>query len=424
MTVEIGNVPAVEAINNLRSKLAIPTKHWDDLLSLPRAKAFTVAGATKMDLLNGLHEDITKALEDGESIGQFRKRFDATVQKHGWTYNGKRGWRTRVIYDTNLRSAHAAGEWERIQRNKALLPYLVYKTRGDSTVRDQHRAWHDTVLPVDDPWWSTHKPLNGWGCHCSTLQVNERQLKRMGLTVNTEAPPINRTRRINPSTGEDYGMVPEGIDVGFDHNVGEEWLMPDSLFGEKLMALPVDVRRAATANDGLQFRKMAEAFDAWARKTLSEDAVHHKQFVAGWMQDDVINALAERGITPKTALIAISDSRLRRMRRKDRAKDSESEIHNRPSKRSKTEVPEELLPELPRLLKSPKAVLLDSRGALVFVLDHEDNVAGKLSKLVVEVNVIERGSGGNVANALWSAGQVNSVDLKNAGMFTLLTGEL
>ena len=34
--------------------------------------------------------------------------------------------RLEIIYDTNLRTAHAAGAWEGIQDTKAFFPYLRY----------------------------------------------------------------------------------------------------------------------------------------------------------------------------------------------------------------------------------------------------------------------------------------------------------
>ena len=345
MPVEIGNVPAVDAIANLRSKLAIPTTAWDDHLALPRAKAFVVAGATKVALLNDLQEDIASALEQGESISQFRKRVDQTVQTHGWTYNGKRGWRTRVIYDNNLRSAQMAGRWAQIQRVKKQRPYLVYKTVGDTRVRDQHREWHDIVLPVDDPWWDTHYPPNGWGCRCYITSANDRLLERMGLEPNKRAPDLNKTERINPTTGEVYGDVPQGIDVGWDNNVGKQWLAPDAAFGEQLMQLPRDVRRAATANDGKQFEQLRGSFSVFAKRALDERS-QNKMHSVGWLQDQVIEALAKRDIVPKTATIMVSDARLKRMRRdKKQQKD--------------IDLPTALLQNLPEELKRARAVLID-----------------------------------------------------------------
>ena len=67
-----------------------------------------IAGAQHDDLLCDFHGAIRKAIEQGTTLEEFRHDFDGIVGKHGWSYNGGRGWRTRVIYDTNLRTSYLA----------------------------------------------------------------------------------------------------------------------------------------------------------------------------------------------------------------------------------------------------------------------------------------------------------------------------
>src|SRR5690606_34089558 len=95
----------------------------------------------------------------------------------------------RTIYETNLRMAHAAGRWERIERTAESRPYLRYVAILDGRERDEHRLWHGTVLPWDHPWWQTHMPPNGWGCRCKVMQLSDRDLERYGLQVAKRAPP-------------------------------------------------------------------------------------------------------------------------------------------------------------------------------------------------------------------------------------------
>ena len=234
---DVGAVPFAESIRFLREKVHVPTERWDDLRGRVHAKAFTVAGATRAALLSDLHAAITHAIENGESIGSFRNRFDAIAEEHGWTYNGPRGWRTRVIYDTNLRTAHMAGRWEQIDRVRSTRPYLMYLTVGDERVRDEHRQWHELVLRSDDDWWDTHYPPNGWGCRCYVRTLSQRQLDREGRAV-AAAPAIQRTERVNTRSGEILGEVPEGIDTGWDYNVGKAWLGPEQGFTAQLLQLP------------------------------------------------------------------------------------------------------------------------------------------------------------------------------------------
>ncbi len=159
------NLPFDEAIKFFRQKVNIPTKRWNDLWQGMHARGFMVAGAMKADLLSDFAGAIEKALADGTTLAEFRKDFDQTVNKHGWSYKGSRGWRTRLIFETNISTAYSAGRWKQMTDPDVLKtrPYLEYR-HGDSIhPRKEHLAWDGIVLPADDPWWDTHYVPNGWG---------------------------------------------------------------------------------------------------------------------------------------------------------------------------------------------------------------------------------------------------------------------
>ena len=118
------------------------------------------------------------------------------------------------LYAANLRTARAAGQWDRITRTKHLLPYLVYELGPSETHRPEHAAWAGLCLPVDDPWWRTHAPPNGWGCRCRV-----RQVARPPRGAVTTAPPTRTRAWAHPGTGA-ITRVPVGIDPGWDTHVG------------------------------------------------------------------------------------------------------------------------------------------------------------------------------------------------------------
>ena len=211
-----------EAIDFLRNKLDVPTAHWTDLWQEQHSAAFTVAGAMSDSLVSDFHDAVNKAVQDGTTLDQFRKDFDQIVADHGWSYNGSRNWRSRVIFDTNINTSYAAGRWDQIQLVKDQRPYLRYvHLEGQLHPRPEHESWHDTVLPVDDPWWLTHFPPNGWFCHCTVQSLNERDLGRYGLAVSDQAPPVEMVERtVNTAQGPRVVQVPRGIDPGFGYRPG------------------------------------------------------------------------------------------------------------------------------------------------------------------------------------------------------------
>lgn len=228
MTVEVklGGVPFEEAARFLRDKVRLPTKRWTDIREGMHARAFVVSGAMKDELLADFLKAIVKAAEQGTGLPQFRKDFDEFTARHGWTtYTGSetkkgRAWRTRIIFETNLSMARAAGRWEQIQRQKKRRPWLRYVAILDNHVRPDHRRWHGTVLPIDDEWWKTHYPPNGWNCRCTVQSLSDRQLVDFGYEPSKAPPREDLVRRKDPF-GDGTLALDRGIDPGFNYNVGE-----------------------------------------------------------------------------------------------------------------------------------------------------------------------------------------------------------
>ncbi|SDH91754.1 PBECR2 nuclease fold domain-containing protein [Roseospirillum parvum] len=224
-------LPFKEAQDYLRQKVNLPTATWTDLKEGMHARAFVIAGAMKEDLLTDFRGALQKALDEGTTLADFRRDFDRIVARHGWTYKGSRGWRSRVIYDTNMRTARAAGKWQQIntatarERKRGRVLYLRYQAVLDSRTRPQHKAWHGVVLPADHAFWATHYPPNGWYCRCTIQVLTERQLARYGYTPTPadQAPKVMieaRTVRRADGTTTTW-PTPQGIDTGWGYNPGE-----------------------------------------------------------------------------------------------------------------------------------------------------------------------------------------------------------
>jgi len=295
-----------EAIENLKGKLPETTLAHDDLAGPVHGKVFTVAGATKADLVRDLQRSLVSALENGTTITQFRKDFDQAVQEHGWTYKGKRGWRTSVIFDTNMRSSHMAGRWAQIQAGKARRPYLQYRTAGDARVRPQHRAWNGLIYPLDDAFWQTHYPPNGWGCRCTVRAYSQADLDEKNLSV---APPFEgKTREVITRDGEIKDRVPVGIDPGWDHNVGQSWISPELALGQKLARLPRELQGIVvdkTITPAFQ-TVLSDNFKAFRAGVKPASKPRGDAQVLGFLDSAMLNGLAEKVPTLKVSSTAIT----------------------------------------------------------------------------------------------------------------------
>ena len=224
-------LPFTEQIDFFRAKLNIPTQAWTDLWHEQHDKGFMVAGAAHADLLYDLRGAVDSAIAEGTTLEAFRKRFDGIVAKHGWSYKGGRDWRTRVIYDTNIRASYAAGRRQQLQDSAESRPYWRYRhSRASTEPRDAHSAWDGLILRHDDPWWTTHYPPNGWGCKCYVEALSERDLKRLGKSGPDQAPPVKtRTVTVGAKGPSPRNVtVPEGIDPGWAYAPGQSTLRKTS----------------------------------------------------------------------------------------------------------------------------------------------------------------------------------------------------
>jgi SPP1 gp7 family putative phage head morphogenesis protein len=82
-------------------------------------------------------------------------------------------------YNYAVASAQMASRWQQIQTNKEVLPLLRYDTAGDERVRLEHQELDNVVRPVDDEFWKTYYPPNGWNCRCDVQQLDSGRITPM-----------------------------------------------------------------------------------------------------------------------------------------------------------------------------------------------------------------------------------------------------
>ena len=221
-----------EALKHLTGKRSHISFAWQDTASYEHAVSFTVAKMMDEDMLAETRAAVTDALANGTDFATFQKRLKPYLMARGWWGQAVMGdpdtgeiqkvqlgstRRLRTIYHTNLHTAYAAGQWERIQRNKKLFPYLKYIPSDAAEPRESHKPFYGMVLPVDDPFWSTHFPPNGWGCKCNVRALTREQAEKTGIS---KSPVLKDVEHINTRTGE-VEYYPEGVNPSFAHNPGD-----------------------------------------------------------------------------------------------------------------------------------------------------------------------------------------------------------
>lgn len=218
--------PFKEQVEFFKQKEPRPTKEWTNVMRGDHDRAFVVAGAKDRAMLQDFQAAIGKAIEEGTTLQAFRDDFDAIVARYGWSYKGERGWRSKVIYETNIRTSHMAGRLKQmldpaVMKARPFWEYVHGQTRKPKIPREQHLAWDGLILAADDDWFKTHFPPNDWGCSCGVRTLSQRDLDRRGLKVG-QAPSILMEPHKDRVSGK-LTEKPQGVGFGWDTQPGGFW---------------------------------------------------------------------------------------------------------------------------------------------------------------------------------------------------------
>lgn len=263
--------PDPRAVAFLEGKGLTRSWRWPSIWQTEHAYGFTLAGVYRLDVLAETKALVTQAIAEGQTLETFRAGLHAKLESLGFAgpqrvddfAEGPRRvdltapWRVKTIYDTNVRQAYAASEWQSIEDTAADFPALQYHHTPQAHPRLQHLAWDKIVLPVTHAFWRTNFPPNGWFCKCFTTQVSvdelasgsvqltpEGKLAATGYTPNRERWPVFRHRQ----TGRE-DRAPEGVTPGFAYNAGlERRRNLGELMARRVEALDPDMARAAAAD--------------------------------------------------------------------------------------------------------------------------------------------------------------------------------
>lgn len=205
------------AVQFLRQKAPSPSREWRDVLKAMHDRSFAVAGEMKAEVLTDIQTSLLSAMEEGGEPA-FRKAFDELVNSGKWTGDpeikddlAKRAWRAKVIYRTNMRTAHAAGRRKQQLDLVDVLPFWVYRhgaTRTPRRPRVAHIRLDGMTLPATDPTWDRVYAPNGFECSCAIQAVTQAAADRA---------------HINHRTAPTEAEIAELVPLEWQYAPGAEW---------------------------------------------------------------------------------------------------------------------------------------------------------------------------------------------------------
>ena len=245
------NVDASDLVRFIEAKEPRAIDHWRDLGTDEYARAFTVARSAGFNIVDDLYYSFVDTLSSGGTEKDFARLVIPTLQEKGWLRGdqGEIARRVELIYDTNLRVARGAGQWDRVQRNARALPFLRAATARDTRVRrppkskhSDHRAWDGIILPVDHPFWRRWWVPLGFRCRCTIIPMTRSQLLRFKGGITSDAELEDREKRLGTPV---FAAPGQGVTAQLNQVANTENTRPDRMPGLPVVNVPA--ARAAAA---------------------------------------------------------------------------------------------------------------------------------------------------------------------------------
>lgn len=244
------SLPPEEAIKYFEGKgYAIGFK-WQDVWSEAHAKAFTVAGVTKLDVLQDIRAELDKAIRNGGTFQEFQNNLIPTLKQKGWWGKGKivdegtgeiagkrlNPRRLETIFRTNVQSAYMAGRYREQLASAATRPFWEYIAVLDNRTRPLHRDLSGRIFRYDDAFWESFYPPNGWNCRCRVRTRSERDMDRRDLASSNSDGYMDTTEQLIDRKGNTRSVPvyndpitgkPFTADPGFGFNPGRAAFQPE-----------------------------------------------------------------------------------------------------------------------------------------------------------------------------------------------------
>lgn len=94
-------------------------------------------------------------------------------------------------YDTAIIRAHQAADWQQFERERDVLPNLKWMPSTSVHPGADHTPFWGVIRPIDDKFWTEHRPGDRWNCKCSLSSTDEAP-----TPIPQKTPPMN-----NPQPG-------------------------------------------------------------------------------------------------------------------------------------------------------------------------------------------------------------------------------
>lgn len=327
-------LPPSDAISYLEKKGFKIGWDWHETLDNAHSRAFTVAKVARMDLLQDIRESLISAMQQGQTLEQWKASITPTLQSKGWwgkkTVINPEGReqevqlgsprRLRTIYDTNMQSAFAAGRYKAMIAGSETRPYWEWRHITISNPRKQHVALDGRLFRFDDPFWGVAYPPSEWGCKCRVVARSAREVEgkeilssdgyesaiyeRVGTDRNTGVDVIvKRTQFDIPTKGGNLSFAPA---AGFNGSPASSYLMNDVMV-RRATDLMGETKGLQQAQQLITNHNLSKVHESFVKNALSLSKPKKQFSPIGVLQSDSVGFLSAQGQSLESKMVWMRD---------------------------------------------------------------------------------------------------------------------
>jgi SPP1 gp7 family putative phage head morphogenesis protein len=331
------NQPPEKAIEFLNKKFPVLKADYEQLNTEARARAFTIARITELDVLQTVLTGLEVATKSGTGFKEFKKGIGEYLTKTGWyspdEYSDKiTPRRLELIYKTNTDSAIASGRWQQLWDNRESRPYLQYRI-DQLGVSEKHRVEHEIlngrVFRIDDPVWDAIYPPRGFRCNCGVVSVSDTYIKRKGLKVEESGKNLTVDENgvlqysIKTADGKTVTIKPP---TGFESNVGKSGLVAlDEILINKLSLISTQDAQRRIALDIINNPARRDEFEQWVQTVTTKGYQSNSSMrTVGVLQKEILAEIQKSGSKAQSQIIVVTDKNLQHANRDAKTKAGKS----------------------------------------------------------------------------------------------------
>ncbi len=382
-------LPPEDAISYLEKKGFKIGWDWHETLDNAHSKAFTVAKVARMDLLQDIRQSLITAMQQGQSLEQWKASITPTLQDKGWW--GKKivvnpegreqevqlgsPRRLRTIYDTNMQSAFAAGRYKAMLAGAETRPYWEWRHISINNPRKQHVALNGKIFSYDDPFWSVAYPPSEWGCKCRIIARSRREVggkeiltgkghartinEKVGTDRNTGMNVVAKRTQFNIPTKD--GTLTFAPAAGFNGSPATSYLL-DNVMAQRATDLMGSYKGLKQTQELLNTPTRAKIHEKFIQNALRLAEPRNETSTIGSLQDVAVKSLFSRGVPLESPILFLSDAII--------------------VNKEYSGIAVSRLMALPQLLTEAKQVFWDPKSELLFYVLEKDVVQFSMSETI------------------------------------------